>query len=459
MRSLLNRVVKSRFARDVGVMSAGTLAAQAINVLSIPILTRLYEPSAFGLLGLFYAWTMIVSPAIAAKFDESLIVVEPFEDVARMVHVALLSALALSLMSFLAIIAIELWAPDILDREGFAIAATLLPLSFFLYGVYNVGVYYAVRKQSFRQVAVQKVLQAVVMALAGVTFYLLGFTQLGLVLGSVVGIAVATVLLFRSVGLPISLAQFGRLRELADVARRYFGFPAYSATGAIFNGLGYHMPMLAISSFFSRTIVGHYALLTRVAFAPLGFLSIGIGHVHVRKVAELARTGGKIVPYLLSLMGAFAGVVAVPSVVLFLWAPPIFAFAFGETWRDAGSYLQILMPALALRLVVTTFGGTLEATRNNHYAFAWKVLAFVSTLAVFLWFGPMGDIELLLKAMLVNDLVLYSIFFGLIVLAAWRPRVDVVPSASGSNASPAGTAPGGAHASVVEPTAKPAGEP
>lgn len=429
LRQLAGRVGQSRFVRDVGSISAGTLAAQAINVVSIPILTRLYSPAEFGLLGLFYAVTMIAAPAIAAKYDESIIVVEPRGDVKHAVTLSILCSVVLSLLSLAVIVGAEVISPGVLERIGLGNAAFLMPAVLVLHGIYNTGIYYGVREKLFANVAQIKVLQAIAVAVASVAFFFAGVTKSGLVLGLLTGLVVSTAILYQSMKIPFALGDLRNPKVLVSVAQRYRGFPTFSAPGAVFNGLGYHLPMLAISKFFPQSVAGHYALITRVAFAPLGFLSVGIGHVHVRKVAELASAERPILPYLLRISGAFAALVAIPSVIMVLWAPPIFAFVFGEAWREAGTYLQILMPALAIRLVVTTFGGTLEATCNNALALAWKVLAFVSTLGVFLWFGPMQDIVLLLKAQLVNDVILYAIYYALIVYAASKPRTMIRPPA------------------------------
>jgi len=43
------------FRRDVGTLLLGSLAAQALAILMLPVLSRLYSPTDFGLLGTYLA--------------------------------------------------------------------------------------------------------------------------------------------------------------------------------------------------------------------------------------------------------------------------------------------------------------------------------------------------------------------------------------------------------------------
>lgn len=40
-----------------------------------------------------------------------------------------------------------------------------------------------------------------------------------------------------------------------------------------------------------------------------------------------------------------------PSLILYFWVDDLFSFVFGEPWREAGVYAQILIPALFLRFI------------------------------------------------------------------------------------------------------------
>ena len=108
-------------------------------------------------------------------------------------------------------------------------------------------------------------------------------------------------------------------------------------------------------------------------------------------MAYLANHNQQIRPYLLKVTFILIAVITPMSVILMQFAPSLVSWIFGDEWELAGIYLQILMPALALRFVVSTLSTTLSATGHNRLGAIWKVTAFVVTFAVLMIFAPEVD--------------------------------------------------------------------
>jgi lipopolysaccharide exporter len=60
------------FYRQVQAASFGTILAQAVTLLSVPVITRFYEPENFGVYALFMILPNIVIPNLAGKFDVAI---------------------------------------------------------------------------------------------------------------------------------------------------------------------------------------------------------------------------------------------------------------------------------------------------------------------------------------------------------------------------------------------------
>ena len=79
--SLLKKLLKyknSRFFRSVIVVASGTAMAQLITMAFSPVITRLYGPEAFGVLGTFVAFTHILSPLAGLTYPAAIVL--PKED-------------------------------------------------------------------------------------------------------------------------------------------------------------------------------------------------------------------------------------------------------------------------------------------------------------------------------------------------------------------------------------------
>jgi len=62
IQRFIARTWKSKFLRSVAVVAFGTAGAQAITMAFSPVITRLYGPEAFGLLGVFMAMPQVSVP-------------------------------------------------------------------------------------------------------------------------------------------------------------------------------------------------------------------------------------------------------------------------------------------------------------------------------------------------------------------------------------------------------------
>ncbi len=60
------------FYRQLGAASFGTILAQAISLLSVPVITRVYEPEDVGVYAIFMILPNIVIPNLAGKFDVAI---------------------------------------------------------------------------------------------------------------------------------------------------------------------------------------------------------------------------------------------------------------------------------------------------------------------------------------------------------------------------------------------------
>lgn len=66
----------NKFIKSVMVVMSGTIAAQAITLLCAPIITRLYGPEAYGILGVFNAVLNIITPIAALTYPIAIVLSE-----------------------------------------------------------------------------------------------------------------------------------------------------------------------------------------------------------------------------------------------------------------------------------------------------------------------------------------------------------------------------------------------
>jgi lipopolysaccharide exporter len=422
IEQLWSRAKSSSFLQSVAILGSGTLMAQMVTFAAAPVLTRLYTPFEFGLAAVFLAIVSSVAPAVCGKYNIAVVVTTSLRESRELVGISLWFALSISVLFLLGVWVFDQQLMSLLGAEKLGNWFYVVPASLFLGGAISVFNYYSNKCNEFAVISQSKVLLAAVNVTVAVSLGVFG-VQSGLIVGGLVASATVSVWLvykYRTIlGQPVLIWN----QKKISLMRKYSDFPVYNASTGLLDGITLALPIFFLSSFFSDESVGYYALMLRVAVGPLGFLSASVSQVHLKKVSDLVQMDPLSIRLFLFKVTAMLGSVVLPlTLFIILYAPQLFAFIFGEEWRVAGGYLQILMPALGLRFIASTVSSTFGATGHNRLGGFWKVCAFVVTLGVYFVMAPRVDLYGMFMTIMVTDLVLYAFLYSLVWYAAGHPR-------------------------------------
>lgn len=92
----------SSTVRSIATLLTGTVASQVIGVITMPILSRIYGPGAFGILAIFLSVSAVVSMVAALRYEYAIVLPEREEDAHRLRQ---LSTGLVSVISVLTVVA------------------------------------------------------------------------------------------------------------------------------------------------------------------------------------------------------------------------------------------------------------------------------------------------------------------------------------------------------------------
>jgi lipopolysaccharide exporter len=413
---------ENSFIRHVVALAGGAGMAQVLMVLASPVLTRLYQPEDFGLFAVLMAIVASLLMGASGKYETAMALPKSNKQGQELLGIAIYFAMIFcALLMTIFVIAKQ----QIIDFLGVAAMDNwilLAPVLLFIVSLSEILAYYANRDKAFGQIGRSRLIRALSIISVNIILGIMGADFKGLLIGNIIGYSLASVYLIYVQHNKLTISIFSLSAQKGILFRRYIDYPLLNASSGILNGIQFNMPVLFLAHYFPEVVVGYYALVMRVAYTPLLFLSVAISHVNLRKVVELVQEGKPVTPYLHRVTLGLAAIVVIPTIIFILKGPELFAWLFGQNWTAAGEYLQILAISISARFVAFTLSLTLDATRNNKYAAIWKTTAFIMTLAVFIWFAPRGNITELLIASAVNDVLLYIFYYVLILRAAKNPK-------------------------------------
>jgi O-antigen/teichoic acid export membrane protein len=385
MRALRARLPKGRLRRAVTVSVTGVALSQLVVLAASPLVTRLYTPEDFGVLGVFSALLGILGIAVSLRYE---LAIPLAEDDVRMVNLLALSLIVTLLVSLLIGVTLWLWGEVItgwVNAEALNPLLWLLPVGVLASGCARTLTHWAIRRQAFGHITRTEISRSIgrVVAQIGLGFLIPGPFGLlvGQTIGQSAGISTLARAFHRSEG---TMLRAIRLGDMARAAARFGNLPTLATGAALLNNGGRMAPALLVAALYGIEVAGWFALAQKILTGP-ALLSVAVARVYLGEAPRLARAGGdgmyalfKATTWRLLAFGVLSlGLVVVAG-------PQLFALVFGSVWTEAGRFAQLLAFMSLGQLVVGPVAQTLAVLERQDVQLAWDALRFGAVLLVFL---------------------------------------------------------------------------
>lgn len=407
MRRLLPQ---SAYARNILTLMTGTSLAQAIPIAISPILTRLYSPEEFGRFALYMAVAMIASVLVTGRYELAILVPRQEHDALHITALAVTLSVVISAVLLLIVIFCSQPIAALLGDSALAPWLYWVPASTLLLGVYQSLSYWSNRKAQYKRLAISRMVQNTSIALAQMSNGYAGSGAVGLVVGQIMGQVLAAGVLVRLIWMEDSrqIRALKVVRGLA-LAKKYINFPKYLIAAHSFNTASGQMPVLLLSALFNVTATGFFTLTQRVMTAPMSLIANALGDVFRQEASQAYIHSGNCKDVYEKTFKRLFLISIVPFSILFFFAPTFFALFFGEHWRVAGEYAQILTPMAFLQFITSPISQVSIISGNQKIDLFWQLALFSSLCIVFLIGGYLNDLSTTLVLFSANYTFMYMV--------------------------------------------------
>lgn len=372
IKAAINRVLPQQsFMRSVGVLAGGTAIAQAIGVVALPLITRIYAPEDFSLLAVFTSMVTILSVSAGLRLEIAIPLPEKDGDAANLLVLALgfgtVSSLLIALLTFM--------VPDKLGvvgvQEKILPYLWMLPIGVWLAISYSAIQLWATRKKRFTDIAKTRMTQSLGSVMTQLAFGIFAkIGPAGLMLGHLVYCGAG------SAGLLIAAWRNDRsafhsvnAENLRINLKRYRDFPRYSTLEAILSSASTDVPLLIIGVMVVGAEAGFLFLAMKVMIIPLGLVGRAVSNVYLSRAAEENRQGNLKILTINVLDGLVKSGVG-PLVFIGIVSPIVVPYVFGQEWHRTGEIIAILTPWFVLQYLSAPISMALHVTGNQRRALA-----------------------------------------------------------------------------------------
>lgn len=434
LAALLHGSRNSQLLRNILTVVSGTAGAQALTLAFMPVITRIYGPEAYGVLGTFLSVTLMLIPVAALTYPIAIVLPRRDGDARGLARLSLLIALG---MAALVALLLYLFGDALTTRLQIQILQPyllLVPLVMFSGAALEICQQWLFRTQRFRitaSVAVgHSLLFNSIRTLAG----LVQSSALVLVCSTALQHALHAAML----GLAMLRAkphidnhdgdqskQSGEGAEqqsgLLAMALLHRDFPLFRAPQMLINAVSQHLPTLILAVYFGPAAAGFFALCRQAMSIPTNLIGKSVADVYYPRISRAIHDGEPVAAMLIKATAALALVGLVPFSLVVAFGPWLFALVFGEQWQVAGEFARWLALAEYLVFVSRPCVVAVPALSLQRRFLVFEI--FSTSLRVLALFGGavlIGDALATVQAFAAAGVVIYLTLMVMVIFQARR---------------------------------------
>lgn len=343
MKNNLESFFKKSFVRNVLIMASGTAAAQALAIALSPIITRMYGPEAFGIMGTFNAMISIVIPISALAYPIAIVLPKNNQDAKGLAHLSLIVTAITTIISTIIVLLFDQQIIHMFNLGEFSNFIYLIPLVVVFAGTMQIAEQWLIRTKQFSINARVMFYQSLITNGSKVGIGYFHPVASVLIVMTVLSNGIRTILMIifaRKSSYRDTTYKSIRKENIKSLAKKYNDFPIYRAPEMFLNAISQGLPVLMLTAFFGPASAGFYAIGRTVLSLPSRLIGKSVGDVFYPRIAEASNNKEDVTALIKKATIALAGVGILPFGLVVFFGPILFSFVFGSDWEVAGEYAR-----------------------------------------------------------------------------------------------------------------------
>lgn len=369
----IEEIRKNSFAIDSSKVMLGTILSQSANVLSIPLLARIYSPASIGGNAIFVAVMAILSTIACGRYEFAVMLPKEEEEGMAALWAAFIFCGIFSLLCIPACGGlISLGVQGIRTDLQWAV-----PIGVLMSGLSNALSFWLLRHRAFWLVSSAKLIANIVTISIQVTLGMTGNnTEKSLLVGMVLGyialfVSYSQFFLRNHSKLLMETLKFGKV---IPTIYRYSKFPLIDFWSATIDNFAGQVPVFILRQFFPMSQVGHYTMAMRVLTIPIGLISASISQVFFQRASEMHAQGENIFVFTSQIYKKIIYLGLPPLLFISIFGEWLFAILLGSQWTPAGKLAQVMAPALFFALLFNPISSVVLILERQQIALISRIL-------------------------------------------------------------------------------------
>ena len=410
----LRTFLKSSFFKNITILSGGSALSQIIGILISPILSRLYTPKDFGLVGSLLAFTSVISLIGSLKYDQAIVTEKNNQSANSLIDLSVILISVISIISVIILFTAPYWL-DFLNEKNELVK--LFPFAFpiiFFSSLYNVYSTKFNRDKEYKLMAAFQIIKKLSTSFSQMSLGFFSASALGLILGNVFGVLIPIIFLIFIKQKSFPLYNFSSIESLKKVSKRYYKFPLYIAPQSFMNLLSAQLPVFVLGYFFSASVVGAYFFTLKLIQVPANFIGLSFRQVFYQEASQFKEDLNKVESLFKKITLILFLIMIIPSLILFFYGENIFVFAFGSQWSLAGLFASWMILWYGSNIVIGPARSLFLVYEQQ------KMVLFIDSILFIIRITALLSLSMNFDSIIVIKwFSIISLLFNLIVITWW----------------------------------------
>lgn len=376
--------------KNASLLSSSGLTSALITLLTLPILTRIYAPTEFGIAAVCISASAIVGAVATLRYEVALVVADNRRKAAALFFFALFLSAAFSTVMYFIVCCFSLSEVLRSATDNKQSLYLWMALGAFFVGCYNTLAQWHIRDRLYRLQSLCVVMVAVVTNLVPILFFILSGVPepLYIVQGFVLGYGVASICSI------VVLLRMGKAppiwfdaREYLYALREFGDFPKYSLPvvfAAVARDRG---APIVLGSLVSVEVAGAFSVIQRLLNFPVSILSQGLRPIMFNTVIEDLREAAKLHQHVSRLLITLSIPCQIAVIAL---DEAVVSAILGVEWAPFANLILPIMPYAIVLCLCNWLDRVYDGTSNLRWAAGYEMVNAVTTIIVLVAMLGMG---------------------------------------------------------------------
>tara|TARA_A100001388_G_scaffold277253_1_gene267636 strand:+ start:9749 stop:11026 length:1278 start_codon:yes stop_codon:yes gene_type:complete len=365
---LKNIFVDNIYIKKTKLLISSSIFSRLITLISLPIITRIYDPDNFGVYTAFASIIAIINPISTFRYERAIVIAKNSKEEETIVFASIVFSIITSVLIFFGIIIIHNY---FFKFRNFVEILIFFPFGSMLVGFYQPLYYLAVKRKKFKSISISKLIQSIGCFFTQIIFSSTG--SIGLILGFII---------LNSSGFEFSLFKILKIKlkrfrknilSIPKIVKKYKDFGFYLTLSSIIESLGNEFPKIIILNAFGQESLGFLGLSISLYNIPIFISNNSLGTFFIGNVNNLFLKNSlknEIKQIIINLF--VLGLIV--CLITNLFAPYLVNLFLTEKWMPTINIIRIISPLFICELISSSINSAFYPSRKLKLSFSFQVL-------------------------------------------------------------------------------------